>query len=115
MVTIRRPLLLFGASRPACLLTQQLRSVRVAALICFGLICAGLAYLYLFDSSRMVVTVVRIWMLLLAAGPGILLEYYLERNARSAKDTDASQLTATLYSTELLQFLFLLNLAVFLG
>jgi len=114
MVTVKRPLLLFGARRPTCLLMHQLRIVKRVAVACSVLLVLAVAQFYLADPQPQVVTIIRISMLLLAALPGILLEFYLERNVRAGHVSDDGQQPVTLYWVEVLQLAFVLNLAVFL-
>ena len=113
MMKITRPLLLFGESRPDCLMAAQMRLVQRLAMACFAGIALAITLLWFYALPFKVEVVIRISLLLFAALPGIVLEYLLERNARAGLRCDPGQATATLYGTELLQLIFVLSLGVF--
>lgn len=113
-VEIKRPLLLFGKHRPTHLLSRQLLVVRLLGASCLMLIGFGLGAYYLADLQASSVFVLRLIILFLAAAPGILLEYFLERDVRPDTDDHWERSTETLYITELLQYIFVLSLGAFL-
>lgn len=113
MKMIKRPLRLFGENRPAKLLDTQLKSVRVTAVVCVALIGLVLIALYILNPGTLVGFILRAAVLFFAVLPGILLEYFVGRN----KIHEAGWLTASkpenLYGAELLQFVFVVMLGIF--
>ena len=114
MISIKRPLLPFGKNRPARLLEGQLKLVRIVAVSCFLLIGAGVSFLYFSQPGSAVSVLLKVAVLLCAALPGILLEFYLGRHKKSDSQLMTASRLETIYSTELLQFAFVLMLGAFL-
>ena len=113
MMKIKRPLLLFGARRPDCLMAPQMRLVQRLGIACFAGIALAITLLWFYALPFKTEVVIRISLLLCAVLPGIVLEYLLERNARAGLRCEPGQATATLYGTEILQLIFVLSLGVF--
>lgn len=90
-----------------------MKVVRIVALACFALIGAGVVGLYLFKPDSTFSIFVKVVVLLSAALPGILLEFYLGQHKHPETDLMTAPGSETIYSTELLQFVFVLMLGVF--
>lgn len=104
MTRIERPLLLFGANRPCCLIDSQLRLVRALSIGCFSClaIVAGLQFLIALAPATELG--LRITMLFAAALPGITLEHLLEKNARLGLKCPPDQEAVKVYCAEISQF-----------
>lgn len=113
MIKIERPLLLIGKHRPSFLFESQLLLIRQLATSCFVFLGVAAVILLSAGISSVARSAVLIAMLFATSLPGIVLEYFLERNVKAGCKGPRAYQTCKLYSTEILQFGFVAILAAF--
>lgn len=113
MIKIERPLLLIGKHRPSLLFESQLLLIRQLTTGCFVFLGVAAVILLSAGMSSWATNAVLIAMLFAASLPGIVLEYFLEKNVKSGREYPHAHQTCKLYSTDILQLGFVAILAAF--